>query len=150
MTKIRPTLPWSLYVTVGTSVSIMYFGGGTRIWVTALMAMIGMFSRASSSANSRPCLEWTRLWTARRTLRGRESTRVLTARSVCELIVRGLGKDQASPVRLMIVMSSERKALPSGCSCRRRRMVPVLPVSVCADSMTVWSPSWTVAECSSM
>ena len=32
----------------------MYFGGGTSIWVMALMAMMGMFSRAKSRANCRP------------------------------------------------------------------------------------------------
>ena len=50
----------------GTSRSTVYFGGGTSIWVIALIPMIGRLNRLSVSASDRPPLECSRLWNCSR------------------------------------------------------------------------------------
>src|SRR6266498_5188865 len=88
----------------GTRRSTVYLGGGTRIWVSALIPMMGTLSRLSVMANDRPDLECSRLWNV--SLRHSPGVRsdALTARTVCALIVSGFGNQEALPAPSMTVM----------------------------------------------
>ena len=118
----------ALVIWQGTSRSTVYLGGGISIWVSALMPMMGRLNRLSAIAIDRPPLECSRLWICSRRHSDRVRSSADTARSVCALIVSGLGNQEALPLRSMTVMSSDRNLPP--CSRSSRSTVPVFPVSV--------------------
>ena len=113
--------------------------------VIELKPMMGMLRRASSMAKSLPSLECSRLCTRRRRHSDRVRSPACTARRVWWLIVNGLGKQYAIPFMSMTVMSSDRNSAP--CSRSIRSTVPVLPVSVRADSKNPCPFSSMHAEC---
>src|SRR6202022_5037269 len=91
----------------GISRSTAYFGGGTRIWVIALIPMIGTLNRLSETASERPPLECSRLWNLRRRHSAWVRSSDRTACRVWALMVSGFGKHHAVPREATTVMSSD-------------------------------------------
>ncbi len=91
----------------------------------AFISMIGRLARASIRPMPRPSLECRRLWRRRRRHSLGVRSSAWTARSVCWLIVSGLGNERAVPSASRIVMSSERNWAP--CSRRQPEDRPGLP-----------------------
>ena len=91
MTTIPASRASTATSTSGTSRSTWNFGGGTSSWTIALIVAAGRCVLASTKANRRPERECSRLWTTSPIRSRRESSGVFTARSVCLLMVSGLG-----------------------------------------------------------
>ena len=117
-------------------------------WVQPLMVMMGTLWSANFMANPRPSLECRRLCTRSHAHSRRVRSPALMARSVCWLMVKGFGKLLATPALSMMVMSSDRNR-PSLVR-RSLSTVPVLPVSVRADSTNPRPPTSMQAACRSM
>src|SRR5260370_10286505 len=95
-----------LLIRHGISRSTAYFGGGTRIWVSALIPMIGTLNRLSETASERPPLECSRLANLSRRHSACVRSSARTARRVCALIVTVFGKHHAQPRDAHTVTSS--------------------------------------------
>ena len=113
----------------------------------ALIVAAGACVLASSSAKRRPDRECSRLWTTSPSRSRRVRTGVLTACSVCRLIVSGLGYVSTRPSGHSSVRSSDRKRY--GPVSRTFRHVVVLPVSVRAVMRNASSPAAMHAACTS-